>query len=503
MSFLHIPFLPSNTKSRKLRSLHLIAGPGPTLELAKEDNTQAAVRSTTSNKPVRKQKHLSRHISRIIPVGGIIPIPPIFYFGLAILCSIIFVLTIPSVFHGVTAQDSVFKPILDDVSQVNPGIVLLGENVDIDVDEPSITIRWSIVACGQDYVLPGSSGIHGSSLCGLPKFPLQFYVDGDTQPTGSYDPGLIPYNTSGQRRKIQNLVQFDSDHTLDVHNDRLYPFDTYFLSSTVRVSSLNQSIPISKLATLDLTSSFVVETVDIESYETDQNGTDTPSRDIDMEIRRPLEARVIALSLFGLSWFLTHICIGNVVLARRTIDTRPILKLLIVSGATVIGLPQLRNSMPDAPGLDGVLIDAIGFFPQMIIAGLSVVILLLIIIAGELDRAEGLGPPRYSSIGSRSFLQRQSRTKQYSPLAPLPISASTEISVSKQRPPPPPPPPPSPASTSADISRYNRHRMVKHLKGEFVFPPVNVEILPSVPEEPLKSPAHRRFKTIQTGPLLG
>lgn len=53
----------------------------------------------------------------------------------------------------------------------------MGESVDVDVDEPSLTIRWSILACGDDVILPGSAGSHGSALCGLPAKALYIYVD--------------------------------------------------------------------------------------------------------------------------------------------------------------------------------------------------------------------------------------------------------------------------------------------------------------------------------------
>ena len=56
-------------------------------------------------------------------------------------------------------------------------IVLVGENVDIDVDEPSITIRWSILGCGASFVLSGSEGVHGSSACGIPSLALNVFVD--------------------------------------------------------------------------------------------------------------------------------------------------------------------------------------------------------------------------------------------------------------------------------------------------------------------------------------
>ncbi|KAJ3830766.1 hypothetical protein EV361DRAFT_968466 [Lentinula raphanica] len=430
-------------------------------------------------------RSISVQVSRPIPahtVNGIIPVPPIFYFGLAILCSVIFVLTIPSVFHGVTVQEPLFKGILDEVARTNPGIVLLGENVDIDVDEPSVTIRWSIVACGQNYMLHDSAGVQGSNLCGFPNLPLQIFVDGDDDPAGTYNPDLIPYNEKGERRRIKNLVQFDSDHVLDVHNDRLYPFDVYFLSSTLRATSeQNNTVPFSKLATIDLTSSFVVETTDIQSYMINSDGVNAPSRDIDMQIRRPLEARLITLSLFASSWFLTHICIGNVILARRTVAVKPILKLLIVNSLTLVGLPQIRNSMPDAPGLD----DAIGFFPQMIIVGFSVVILLLTVIARELNHRDKVALPRHASSITRLSLPKVE--------APAP----TRKSNVKHR----PPPLPLPTSTSTEIAKYDIHRITKHLKGEFVFPPVDVG-LRSIPEEAgsPRSPAHKRFKTATGSP---
>ena len=56
-------------------------------------------------------------------------------------------------------------------------ILLLGENVDVDVDEPAITIRWSLVGCGPGFVLAGSEGIHGSMGCGTPNVSLSIFVD--------------------------------------------------------------------------------------------------------------------------------------------------------------------------------------------------------------------------------------------------------------------------------------------------------------------------------------
>jgi len=55
-------------------------------------------------------------------------------------------------------------------------IILLGEDLDIDIDEPAVTIRWSIVACGE-LALPQSKGIHGNAACGIPNIPVAIYVD--------------------------------------------------------------------------------------------------------------------------------------------------------------------------------------------------------------------------------------------------------------------------------------------------------------------------------------
>lgn len=155
---------------------------------------------------------------------------------------------------------------------------------------------------------------------------------------------------------IQNLVQFDSDHVLDVHQARLYPFDNYLLTSTIRaVSHSNETLPIRKLAAIDVTSSFNIFVTDTDSYSTSANGTEIPSRDMDMRITRPSSARAFALLLFGIAWVLTHVTIGLVIVSRTFTDARPKVKILALSALILVAIPQLRNSMPDAPGLDGKL----------------------------------------------------------------------------------------------------------------------------------------------------
>jgi len=199
-----------------------------------------------------------------------------------------------------------------------------------------------------------------------------FIFHSDDNPSATYDPSEIPFNRdTGYRRmylsawnifvvlslmcilSIQNLVQFDSDHVLDVHKARLYPFDTYMLSSTIRAMSFdNQTIPIQKIGTIDMTSSFNIDTVDFESFSKQANGAEELSRDIDINVTRPNEARIFTLILFAVGWILSHVTIGHVVIARRH-GLNALLPHTISSGAILMVVPQLRNSMPDAPGLDG------------------------------------------------------------------------------------------------------------------------------------------------------
>ncbi|KAH9480439.1 hypothetical protein JR316_0007039 [Psilocybe cubensis] len=477
-------FRPRHSFNR-LRSFHL--SPDQVSGLA---TTQAPVGGTitpelkqNSNGIVEKMRTTSIKSKRSIalaprPSNLSIPLRGSTIVKLAVVTSLFFIMSISMAFLGADQDEPFFKRTLNDVATNSPGVVLVGESVDVDIDEPSITIRWSIVACGEAFMLPGTAGAHGSGSCGLPASPIHFFVDSDIAPTATYDPTTIPFNKdTGLRRSIQNLVQFDSDHVLDVHEARLYPFDNYVLSSTIRAASFdNQTIPIQKIATIDVTSSFDILTIDVESFSTTGNGAQQVSRDIDMHVSRPNGARFFTLLLFAISWLLTHVTIGHVMVARRLFGMRNILPHLVSSGAILIAIPQLRNSMPDAPGLD----DCIGFFPQMIIVSISTIILLLILVVREMDNMSH-PPPRPAPV---VFPPRPPPTV----FPPIPRSPSVQTQFSR------PPRSPTANSSSKEISQWEMHRMLKHLKGEFVFPPVK----PSHRIQPSdkSSPSHRRIKTM-------
>ena len=156
---------------------------------------------------------------------------------------------------------------------------------------------------------------------------------------------------------IQNMFQFDDDHVLDVHEARLYPFDNYRLAMSMRAVSTvdNTTVPIQKLATISLTSSFVTSSSDAESSVSipGVSGPGVPTRDLVLEVGRPAELRAYALLLFGTSWMLAHTTMGFVVLSWRADRGEKALQYLLITFAIILLVPQMRNAMPDAPGFDG------------------------------------------------------------------------------------------------------------------------------------------------------
>lgn len=352
--------------------------------------------------------------------SGIIPLQNVTILIFALIFSLLFILALSCSFLGGNEEDDLlFKSMLNDIATNNPGVVLLGENVDIDVDEPSVTVSWSLVACGDSFELDGSSGIH-ESQCGLPSMALWIYADNSPEPVAIYDPAAIPFvRKTGQRRRIENLVRFDSDHTLDVHNARLYPFDTYLLASTLRaVDASNTTVPIRKLSTIQQVTSFLVATSDVESYEI-INGTQVPTRDFDLYVTRPAQLRFYTLLLFGVNWMLSHVTVGHVLLARRLVDIRSMTKHLVSAFAILLVIPQLRKSMPDSPALDdGALIDYIGLIPQMIISASCVLTILLLIMLREYDEMEGKQTPRQITVGPLPLLPPRPPTVSSKPPVP-------------------------------------------------------------------------------------
>lgn len=86
------------------------------------------------------------------------------------------------------------------------------------------------------------------------------------------------------------------------------------------------------------------------------DATKQGGRNLDMKVVRPGEARTFALLLFAINWMLAHATVAYMVLGWKTEDTERTLKYLAFIAITMVLIPQIRNTMPDAPGFDGVLI---------------------------------------------------------------------------------------------------------------------------------------------------
>ena len=101
-------------------------------------------------------------------------------------------------------------------------------------------------------------------------------------------------------------------------------------------------------------------------------------RNLELKVVRPAEARAFALLLFAVNWMLAHATVAYVVLAWKTDDTERILKYLAFVAITMVLIPQVRNTMPDAPGFDGVLIGKSSLFPYPIKENFKLKVLVLV-----------------------------------------------------------------------------------------------------------------------------
>lgn len=181
MPAFRLPTLFNSRRSfHRLRSFHLSPAEAAAIQLSTSPKIDPRPPSPTK-------------IAEVLPRNVAIPMRGATIAKIALIISLVFISTISLAFIGGSVVDEYFELELNALANTSPGvcyflltsghslifsqIVLIGESVDVDVDEPSVTVRWSIIACGEEFVLPGSTGVHGSDLCGLPSQPLFFFVD--------------------------------------------------------------------------------------------------------------------------------------------------------------------------------------------------------------------------------------------------------------------------------------------------------------------------------------
>lgn len=149
---------------------------------------------------------------------------------------------------------------------------------------------------------------------------------------------------------------------LDVHEQRLYPFDTYNLGTTLHAISLHedsQDVVITRLATIKMTSSFMISSNDVSGYVETGDDTRSPRREIDLKMYRPGDTRAFALFMFAVNWMLAHATIGFLLLSLHTDQPRRTPLLLAMTFVILFVIPQVRKAMPDSPGYDGALIGIV------------------------------------------------------------------------------------------------------------------------------------------------
>jgi hypothetical protein len=155
MSFIHLPSIPGwrshpRHSFNKLRSFHLspdvsiprspaetlVGSPSPSpaspsfptsfpdkVESQEADSIVEPPKDEDKSK--KNPRGLSINVLTRVDSDGMASVPAVFWLGLAILVSIIFVLAMACTFSGVRAKEDHFKPILDNVATTNPGVSLL------------------------------------------------------------------------------------------------------------------------------------------------------------------------------------------------------------------------------------------------------------------------------------------------------------------------------------------------------------------------------------------
>lgn len=145
-----------------------------------------------------------------------------------------------------------------------------------------------------------------------------------------------------------------------MHDSRLYPYDTYLVSTSLRATSSNStmkdiSVPIIGMPVVEFMPSFTVSAHDTD-VAISVDGDTTDGRLLELRIRRPGHARVYAMLIFGVNWALCHFNLGIALLSAlqgSRLMAMGILSRLAGTAIVLLVIPQLRGTMPDSPGFDG------------------------------------------------------------------------------------------------------------------------------------------------------
>lgn len=151
------------------------------------------------------------------------------------------------------------------------------------------------------------------------------------------------------------MNQFQTNHLIEISSwngldqQYAYPFDTYFLDSSVIAldSSTNESLPLLTYYPVDVTNNFSPYVLQDLATQSASNGTITTSRFMRMTFRRTAFTQFFVMSLFIVNWALTAVVLYITLRANEGDDVGESILLLPLS--VIVTIPALRALWVGAP----------------------------------------------------------------------------------------------------------------------------------------------------------
>ena len=154
---------------------------------------------------------------------------------------------------------------------------------------------------------------------------------------------------------VQALNQFQTTHLIEISSwngldqQYAYPFDTYFLDSSVIAlnSDTNESLPVLAYYPVDVTNNFSPYVQEDSMTRTNINGTIAQSHFMRIEFRRTAFTMFFVMSLFTVNWALTAVVLYITLCANEGMEVGESILLLPLS--VIVTIPALRALWVGAP----------------------------------------------------------------------------------------------------------------------------------------------------------
>jgi len=211
----------------------------------------------------------------------------------------------------------------------------------------------------------------------------------------------MPLLNSG-RYYLQAVNEFQTTQLLDIDGGHIgigprdstfydaaygFPWDSYTMATVfVAVNNLNNvTLPILRLAPVDFADNFSPSFHDFATT-SDFNGTSVvPSRTVALKLQRAPLTKTFNMLIFLVNWLLTGMVLFITVVAFWWNRTNMPDALVLLPITVILTVPSLRALMVGSPAF-GILLDAIGLFPQMIIVSICSLLLLFAISLKQINK---------------------------------------------------------------------------------------------------------------------